>query len=234
MATVAGRVGTTAGRARAAQRPARGLPAAARARCCCCPTACRGRPAGFGTGEVHRPSRSAGARSSAAAAIDGARGRGEPVPGRPDRAADRPGAPPGRGGRDRLLDRPALRRLGDGARLVERARAGPRAAREPGAPDPDRQRRQPHLGRRRHPAGRGHAGDAAAERRGAAARGHRRRGRARLAEPRPVPHPAGRAAERAGQRARSPAAYDPANPNGVGFAVPAGTPVRAAAAARWR
>ena len=70
----------------------------------------------------------------ASAAIDSAGGgtappHGQPVPERPERAADRPGAPPGRGRRDRLLDRPALRRLGDGARLVERPRPRPRGPR---------------------------------------------------------------------------------------------------------
>ena len=127
------------------------------------------------------PDQASAAIDSAPAAGDRGRRRGQPVPERPDRAADRPGAPPGRGRRDRLFDRPALRRLGDRARLVERPRPRPRGAPEPGAPDPDRQRRQPHLERARHPARPGHAGGGAAERRGAAARRHRRRGRAGIA-----------------------------------------------------
>ena len=106
----------------------------------------------------------------ATGAVDGGGAGRQSVPERPDRPADRPGAPPRRGGRDRLLDRPALRRLGDRARLVERPRPRPRGAREPGAPDPDRQRRQPHLERAADTQpGQGTPVDAAAERRGAAA-----------------------------------------------------------------
>ena len=76
----------------------------------------------------------------------------------------------------------------------------------------------------RHPARPGHAGDAAAERRGAAARRHHRRGRARN---RPTSastaRPPGGRLGAAGLRQRHPRATTPRNPNGVGFAVPAGT-----------
>ena len=185
LATSPTRVGTTARRARAAQRPARAT------------TSC--------AGEVLLLPETRAAPGTGG--LDSGAVTSQPLGWTPDQARPRSTAHPAtvrrreanpfqNGQTEPLID-PVRHRVEAGETAYSIARLygvsvtalaswnglGPDLAvrDEPGTPDPDRRRRQPDLQRARHAARPGHAGGGAAERRGAAAGRHHRRGRARIA-----------------------------------------------------